>query len=212
MHLHQPINAILNDERKVRILRFLCRKGGQWSGRRLAAELSLNPVMTHRALRELYQATILEFQKVGNSFVYSVREDHYVVRELLKPLFEREAEVLERLRGLIRQALHRESPSEVLTVALYGSVARGQERPTSDIDVLVLVRSARGKHCVREVIEHLWGTVTKEFGNSLAPYILTVHEARQKYQQGLPVLRNILSHHQVIWGKPLRDMLNGRAA
>ena len=210
MLFHQPINAILNDERKVRILRFLCRKGGQWSGRRLAAELSLNPVMTHRALRELHHTTVLDFQNVGKSFVYSLRDDHYLVRELLKPLFQQEAVSQERLGVVLRQALGRAS-TEVVSVAIYGSVVRKEERPTSDIDILVLVRSAQGKRQVQERMERVWAAVTKEFGNSVAPYIHTVPEARRKAQRKLAVFQHILAAHELLWGQPLKDVLNGRA-
>ncbi|MBI4597570.1 MAG: nucleotidyltransferase domain-containing protein [Candidatus Omnitrophica bacterium] len=211
MQFHQPINAILNDERKVKLLRFLCRKGGQWSGRRLADELSLNPVMTHRALRALHQATILDFRKVGASFVYSLREDHYLVQELLKPLFAREAAAKERLRTVLRRGLGKELSAEIVSVALYGSLARGEERPMSDIDVFILVRSAKGKPQAQKRMERVWTDVTRAFGNSVAPYIQTAHEAQQKSQQQLAVFQSILKDHELLWGQPLKDVLDGRA-
>src|SRR3989338_3529426 len=75
MRFDQPLNQIFDHEVKVRVLRFLCRRGGQWSGRRLAAELQVNPTTMHTALRELREATVLDFQKVGNTFVYSLADE-----------------------------------------------------------------------------------------------------------------------------------------
>ena len=60
----------------------------------------MNPVTAHRALRELHQATVLNFRKVGNNFIYSLRRDHYLVRNLFKPLFDQEAGAKDRLLEL----------------------------------------------------------------------------------------------------------------
>lgn len=212
MRFHQPLDAIFDSGSKVRVLRFLCRKGGEWNGRRIAAELAMNPVTAHRALRALHQATVLDFRKMGNNFVYSLRDRHYLVREVLRPLFQREARANARLLELLSQQLDGRLRSEVLSVAIYGSVVRRQERPTSDIDLFVLVRSAQGKRTISRTLDRLWEAVTAEFGNPLASYVNTVREAQQKYHRRLPVFRAILNSHQVVWGKPLEEVLSGRAA
>lgn len=208
MRLHQPLDQILDSSAKVRILRFLCLKGGEWSGRRIAAKLDLNPVTAHAALKELHEATILDFDRVGNSFIYSLREEHYLVREVLKPLFEQEANAKERLLELFRRRLESGLKSEILSAAVYGSVERHQERPTSDVDLLVLVPSEQAKQKVEHALDRLWEKVSREFGNPLSIYVNTVREARQKVERRLPVLENILRHHKVIWGVPLEGILH----
>lgn len=210
MQFQHPLNRILNSEYKVRILRFLCRRGGEWVGRRLAAELAMNPVTAHRALRELREATVLEFRKVGSHFLYSLRDDHCLVREVLRPLFEREAHARERLLDVLKRELRTRPRSSVVAAAIYGSLARGQERPTSDIDLLVLVSSPQAKRDVRDALNRAGETVMRTFGNPLAVYVNTVREARQKARRGLPVFRNLLSQHQLLWGRPLHEVLRGR--
>ncbi len=212
MRFSQPLDQILGNASKVRILRFLCRKGGEWSGRRIAAELGLNPVTAHAALRALHLATVLEFRKVGNSFVYSLRDDHYLVRQVLRPLFEQEAQTLEHLRQRLTEQFIAKVRGDIVTVALYGSVARGQERPTSDLDLVVLVVSERAKAPVRAALDRAWESVVKEFGNPLAAYVSTVSEARQKYRRGLPLWQNILAHHQPVWGQSLKEALGDGTA
>jgi len=195
---------------KIRALRFLCRRGGQWNGRRLAAELHINPTTMHKALRELREATVLDFQKVGNNFVYSLADDHYLVREILRPAFRREAQGLARLASMVRQALGPALHTSVVTAALYGSVVRRQERPTSDVDVLLLVRSPQAKRDVQRVLNQHWPILARRFGNSLAPYINTVREAQQKRRRGMRLFHEILKTHQVLWGTPLAEVLRGR--
>lgn len=210
MHFQQPLNRILDSGVKVRVLRFLCQKGGEWNGRRIAAEVAVHPTTAHKALRELRQATVLNFKRVGNSFVYSLRDEHVLVRESLRPLFQQEAQAHTRLVAVLRRGLNAKLRSSVVSAAIYGSLARHQERPTSDIDLLVLVRSAQAKQVVRGALDHLGETVMRIFGNPLALYVNTVHEARQKAQRGLPVFTHILRDHHLLWGRSLHEALHGR--
>ena len=210
MRFDQPLNQIFDHEVKLRVLRFLCRRGGQWSGRRLAAELHVNPTTTHKILRELRDTTILDFQKVGNNFVYSLADDHYLVQEILRPAFSQEAQGLAQVATVLRQALGSALQGSVVTVVLYGSVARREERPTSDLDVLFLVRSPQAKRQVQHALSQHWEALTRRFGNSLAPYVNTMREAQQKSRRGVPLFREILKAHQTLWGKPLEEVLHGR--
>jgi DNA-binding transcriptional ArsR family regulator len=210
MYFRQPLNQVLTGEVAVRLLRFFCHKGGEWSGRRLAREIGVHPTTAHHALRQLRQATIVEFKRVGSSFVYSLHDEHLLVRELLRPLFQREAQLLEQVAALVRAELPATLRGAVVTVAVYGSVARGQERATSDLDLLVLVRSLQAKPAVHAAFERMGARVMRACGNSLAVYVNTVQEARQKVRKGFPVFHSILAHHQVLWGRPLQEVLHGR--
>ena len=212
MRFHESLGDILGSPSKVRVLRFLCRKGGEWSGRRLAAELSMNPVTAHRALRELREATLLDLRKTGGGFSYSLKDSHYLVRGLLRPLFEEEGRAFDHLAGLLREKIGKSLRPEVVSAALYGSVVRQEEKPASDIDLLVLVRSAGAKQRVQEALEGAWEALSAEFGNSLAVYVNTVSEARDKRHSRRPLLENILRDHHLIWGKPLEEVLLDRAA
>jgi len=212
MRFQKPLDTILSSGVKVRILRFLCRKGGQWNGRRIAAQLGISPVTAHRALRELREDTVLDFQKVGNNFVYSLRDEHYLVREVLRPLFELEANSLSRMTDFLSRCIEGKLKTQVVSVVLYGSVARGQEGPSSDIDLMVLVKSEGAKGEVRRVLDDLWGAVASRFGNPAAFYVNTVQEARGKLRHRLSVLESIMQHHRLVWGRPLKEILHARTA
>ncbi len=203
MRFEQPFDTILNNTTKVRILRFFCRKGGTWSGNRIAAEVGANPMTAHRALRELRQATLLNVRKIGNSLAYSLKDRHFLVRQILRPLFDQEAKLSDRLSELLSQTLKSGEKEKVITVAIFGSVARGEERPTSDIDLFVLVESKQAKRKIRNALDPFCGRVMEEFGNVPSIYVNALSEARQKVRRKLPLFQNILRDHRVIWGKPL---------
>ena len=44
IRIHNPLDKILNNEAKIKILRFLCSKEAEWSGIQIAKEIKLNPV------------------------------------------------------------------------------------------------------------------------------------------------------------------------
>ncbi|MBI3318834.1 MAG: nucleotidyltransferase domain-containing protein [Candidatus Omnitrophica bacterium] len=167
---------------------------------------------THAALRELYEATLLDFKKVGNSFLYSLRDEHYLIREVLRPLFHRESVVLDRLLDLLKRNLEARLWPGIVTIAVYGSVARRQERSDSDIDLLVLVKSKELQRRVRQALNGLGEAAEKEFGNPLAPYVSTIRGARQKHRRRLPLFKNILVSHRLVWGVSLQEVLGGRPA
>ena len=184
MQFQHPLDRVLNSEYKVRILRFLSRKGGEWIGRRLAAELSMNPVTAHRALRELHQATILDFRKVGSHFLYSLRDDHCLVREVLRPLFEREARTRGRLLNVLKRAFRAKVRSSVVAAAVYGSLARGEERPASDIDLLVV-----GNHQTLELQKKL-SEIQKSMGREINMVQMSPREYEKK-QKSDPFLKSV---------------------
>lgn len=62
--------------------------------------------------------------------------------------------------------------SSLEKLVLYGSVARGEEREDSDVDVFVVVKGKSDK----EVVEELAFDVNVEFGVFMVPVVKTVEE------------------------------------
>lgn len=96
------------------------------------------------ALEKLARQGLVLRQDVGNAAIYSLNHDHVVypslhaALELLRPY-----EALRtRVRDEVRDATW--SNPELPAVAIYGSVARGEAGPESDVDVLVVVPDAVG--------------------------------------------------------------------
>ena len=42
MRVHNPLDKILSNEIKVKILRFLCKTEAEWSGRQIAKEIKVS--------------------------------------------------------------------------------------------------------------------------------------------------------------------------
>lgn len=207
MRIHEPLNKILNNETKVKVLRFLYRNDMEWSGRRIAREVQISPATCHKALGELYSEGILLLRNVGRTYLYQLNEDNYVAKELLHPLFKKEERLLRIISRLLRDEFSEKVKEKIVSIALFGSIQKKEERPESDIDFLVLVERAKDKEEVEKVFANLNEKTMKLFGKIVSPYIESVSGFKRKYRQGLPVVKEIMQSHKLISGKPLGKVI-----
>jgi len=207
MRIHQPLNKILNNETKVKVLRFLYSNDIEWSGRRIAREIQISPATCHKALQELYLEGIVLLRNVGKTYLYQFNHENYVAKELLHPLFKKEERLLKVISRLLRDEFSEKVKERIVSIALFGSVEKREDRPDSDIDLLVLVPRAKDKEKLERAFDNLNEKTVRLFGKVVSPYIESVSEFRRKYRQGLPVVREIVQYHKLISGKSLREVI-----
>ena len=82
-----------------------------------------------------------------------------------------------------------------------------QENSESDIDIAVVVENPKAKVAVERLFEEVDAKVSKEFGNTVSPYINTRAEFKAKHKQGLAVIKNILKVNNLIYGERLENLL-----
>jgi len=207
MRVHDPLNKILNNEIKIKILRFLCKTEAEWSGRQIAQEIKVSPAACHKALRELNNERVLLLRSIGKSYLYRLNKENIIVSNLLKPLYERESKI----PGDVYRAIIRNISSlvinDIVSIAVFGSIKKGKERPTSDIDLLVLVRNPEDKRKVEEDFGKINEKIIGKFGNTISSYIQAIEEFKLKYKRDLAVVKNILKTHRLLFGKPLKELL-----
>ncbi len=90
------------------------------------------------------------------------------------PTFKAEKYSIENLKREISMVV-KKFPVE--NAVIYGSVARGDERPDSDIDLLLVVKK-RGKF-VDELQNKLRGKILEFFGNTLSILVCTEKEYKK---------------------------------
>ncbi|HLD83163.1 MAG TPA: nucleotidyltransferase domain-containing protein [Candidatus Omnitrophota bacterium] len=208
MKFTKPLDKILNTEAKIRILRFLCRTNAEWNGSQIAKEIRITPAATHTALRVLQKEGLLTLRNMGKTHVYSLKEGFFLVSDLLKPLFTKEDHILDTVIALIKRKISSSKvKGDIASVALFGSVGACQERPTSDIDLVVVVENAKARPEVARLFREVDERISKQFGNILSPYVNTRNEFKTKYKKGLVVIKNILKTYRLIYGGRLETLL-----
>jgi predicted nucleotidyltransferase len=123
----------------------------------------------HRELEKLSNVGLLTVEKVGN-------QKHYQANEK-SPIFGELKGIVQKTFGLadvLKEALsgHRNS---IKLAFVYGSVAKGTDRASSDIDVLII----SGQLSYSEVLS-LFDTVESRLGRTINPTIYKYEEFRNK--------------------------------
>ena len=106
-----------------------------------------------------------------------------------------------------RKIVSSKAKKVIISVALFGSVSAHQETAASDIDIVAVVENIKAKATVERLLEEVDVKVSKEFGNTISPYINTRAEFKLKHKKGLAVIKNILKSHKLIYGERLENLL-----
>jgi predicted nucleotidyltransferase len=169
MRFHDPLDDILGSRIQVRVLRVLARTESRGlTGRDLARMCASSASQTTSALRKLEEAGLVTRDIAGRSYVWRLAERHSLI-PVLKSLFRDEAGSMGALKSEIRNLI-RELP--IRRAVLFGSVARGDEGPTSDVDLLLTVRSHSDKQRVEETVSAASLRFATRFGNPLSALVL----------------------------------------
>lgn len=207
MRVHNPLDKVLNNEVKIKILRFLCKTDAQWTGRQIAYEINVSPAATHKALRELNNEKVLLLRSVGRSYLYQLNRKNFIISELLKPLYEKENKIPNEVYKEILRGISSRVIRSIVSIAVFGSIKKQKERPTSDIDLLVLLKNFKDKERIEEDFGKVNEKVMDKFGNTVSTYIQTIPEFRLKYKKDSALIKNILKYHNLLFGKPLERLI-----
>jgi predicted nucleotidyltransferase len=147
-HFRNPLSWILASEGAVRVLRELARHGGEQSIPALADAARLSKGAVRRLVQDdLAAAGIVERVGTGRNVLYRLRGDH-PLRGTLDRLFEEEGAHAQRVLDALAEAARGAAPN-VLAVWVYGSIARGEDVPGSDLDVALVLPDSDPDPAVR---------------------------------------------------------------
>lgn len=207
MKISNPLDRILDNEAKIKILRFLIKTGAQWNGRQIAKEVGVTPATSHKALHGLYKEGVLLLQNVGKTHLYSLNSNNYLVSGLLNPLFTKEDRVLSDIVAMIKKNIISSILKEnIVSVVLFGSVNLRKDSPKSDIDLAVVVKDKENLRKAENLFKEIDKKISAEFGNTVSPYINTVAGFRVKHKKRLDIIKNILKSNTLIYGKEIEKI------
>ena len=147
-HLRYPLTSILGSAGNVRVLRALVSDRAPQSAPQLARVSGLTSHGARLVLDTLARQQLVIVHGSGRTQLYGLNPSHpFTVA--LTGLFQEEQQRWDALLTSIRDTLARQGTA-VSAAWLYGSVARGEDSPDSDLDVVLLVRSQTVADQVRE--------------------------------------------------------------
>ncbi len=174
-YLLTPLDDLLSSRSKLRLLRRLAAGHDDLSGRELARRAGVTWRAAELALRELVQLGVVRRVDARGQARYTLVAEHMLVRDALVPLFAVEQAWPAALRRGIGDALRARGhgAGDIRWAGLYGSTARGDDRPNSDLDVAVVATSVAAVGRVRLEIQRVGSRLAARFGRTPSVLVFT---------------------------------------
>lgn len=179
MLLNEPFGGLIPGARGA-VLSALLRTDARLTGRQVHALVSDRHSLwsVQEALKAWVQLGVVHTETIGRAVIHAINEDHYTVaplRSLLDPMAA--------LTNTAAQFLE----EDVGAIIVFGSVARGEAKEGSDIDLAVIAQSGW------EGRVDLEDAVRKRLGNDCDVLVFTLEDFTSLAAAHEPVVDEILA-------------------
>jgi predicted nucleotidyltransferase len=203
MKFRKPLDDIFQTPSSVRVLRVLVHSELDLTGRQIADMAGLNPQTCQNTLDRLNDLHLLATRRVGRAYLYRLRTNNIIVMQMLRPLFVTEKSLLS--SELSKVAARYEGTA--IAVVLFGSVARGEEEPGSDIDLCVIVKNPESMEAAREKGDEILDHLADATGIVPTIIVWSKDEFLERYNRGDGLARSLLEEGRSIMGPPVYEVL-----
>ena len=139
----------------------------------IAERTGLTRTAVSNALGDLAAAGVVSGFTSGPTKVHSLDRRNAYTELLVTPLFEGEAEIPELMLDELRSAFEDLAKS----VVVFGSYARGDQTPESDVDVILVAKDAKTKPSLEARADQYSTEFLARFGAPLSPLVYDPSDA-----------------------------------
>jgi predicted nucleotidyltransferase len=204
MVFHRVMDSVFATWSHVAALRTLQDSAQGLSGREIARLSGMNHRSCLKALTTLEELGIVIRQRGGRDHLFSLNRDHMLVEQGIAPLLTLERMVIRDFADFLSRQLGKLAES----IILFGSVARKEETPVSDVDICVIVRTRLEKDKAQSIIHDIAGKVQKRYGARISPLLLTLREFSSKARREEPPIREIIKEGVILRGRSIKELSN----
>lgn len=201
MRLHHFIKDVLKDAAYLSCLRHL-KNQADLSGRELAKLSGVSQFKIRTVLDDLSRQGLLKKRLSGRSHLYAFNKHHFLA-EKIALLLEIEENFFSFLGTWIMNRMDRKP----ISIILFGSMARGEERPDSDMDLLFIYRRIDSEANLVEKINEALSDSLEYFGNRLAPVLTTPASFQKAIKNRDPFFLHILKEGITLKGAAMNEVL-----
>ena len=203
MSENRPGARILEDvfgtKARLTLLRRLSRESQPLTARQLAELTGLNHRTVVEALDPLTHLGVVEKRHAGPSYLYTLARENFIAQRIVLPALEAESGLPAALRDEIVALF----APEAISIVLFGSLARGEEKHGSDVDVLVVMADGEGCAEIEERGLEAGHSFFKRFGRPLSVHCITLPDARRG---GEAFLSEAVREGETLFGKPPAEL------
>lgn len=199
MKFHAYLEQLLGTKATISILRSLVKyKGKTFTVRGLAKDSNISNVEASRTVEQLERFGIVRIQPVGRAYQLFLNNHSYVLNKIVEPILLAEDKTFSELILILAKHL---ITKKIISAAIFGSVAKGEEKGDSDIDLLVV---SDDFDYATEVVASASEDVSEVFHTRVSPIIFTKKEFISKEKREL--VRSILSNYILVAGLKLEKL------
>ena len=174
MKFHNTLEEIFSSKVKIAVMKLMClNPEKKYSGREMARLLNISASRVSEVLELFRKNAVVNRDRVGRASQWELNKESVLANEV-SSLINLERKIYKELKSRIYETLIREK--SILKVVLYGSVARKREKPESDIDVFILVKTKKDKELAAELVGKLNKYLLPRYGNVISESIYSERE------------------------------------
>lgn len=196
MRFQEPFDDILSSRIKVRILRLFSRTRGSYSGREVARLIGYSHNPTIQALKELEAQGLLRRKSIGASHEYTLNEEHLLVSGILLDAFQTERNALLEVARIFQEQMGKDFEEAII----FGSVARGEERLDSDVDILIIISDRADTGALEDKVSEATSLAMAATGNPVSPVMVSrsEYERRKKAKSRQGMWRDVFDMQSIM--------------
>ena len=206
MVFHRVLDSVFSTWSHVAVLRVLQDSSRGLTGREIARTAGMNHRAGLKALTDLESLSLVRRLRGGRDHIFLLNREHILNKKGILPLLSFEREFSRALFEFLRKRLQK----HVVSLIIFGSVARKNETPESDLDVCLIVRTQKDKEVAQLAAHGIAPRLLDEFGAKLSPLLLTGSEFAKRAKRNLPPVNEILKDGVVITGISIRELTHGK--
>ncbi len=205
--LQNSLDIVLGTKTKVRLLRSLIFLDRPVTGREAARLANVSHIALH-ALDELVLVGILEQAATSSGHLYQINEANYLFESLFTLFWaekERYSIIIESIQSLLARF------EDVLSADFFGSAARGEETPESDLDLFLILKEGASKEGIKDSLTEMGFRLLNEYGITFSPVILTIDEVKRQLKDRESFVVQALESTHTVFGQTIGELLDGEA-
>jgi predicted nucleotidyltransferase len=198
-YLRRPLDLVFGAPSHIAILRAVAQRAQGATGAEIARAAGTTNQAALDSLARLEGVGLVSRLPMGRGYIFHLNLEHGLVKRGLLPLLSEEVAFRGRLRARLKGAFEK----EVVSAVIYGSTGRGSERPESDLDVCLIVKSEKGKEQVLKRSGEISEALRQEFGVRISPIVFRAEEFSRGLKHGNELMKNIKVDGERFAGRPL---------